>query len=427
MHMPVANAPLHADGPRPGSDTLAAAVIAWQRAHGRNHLPWQGTRDPYRVWLSEIMLQQTQVSTVLGYYGRFVGQFPDVASLAAAPADAVMALWSGLGYYSRARNLHRCAQVVMSDWGGHFPRTARQLATLPGIGPSTAAAIAAFCYGERSAIMDANVRRVLSRVLAFGHDLAKAQNEKALWAIAQDLLPVDNLPEHMPRYTQGLMDLGAMLCGARQPQCPRCPLLAHCRAAQAGNPQDYPVKTRRTRRSLEHWWLLLLHDAQGRVWLQRRSAQGLAAQESSPGTAPGAGDAPHPGLLSVGAGASGNRIWAGLYAPPVYDSARALEAAVAALSRAAQPGGPSLKRHDAPARLHVLTHRDLHLHPVHLYLPPQAQLSGPLAARETPAGEAAHGAARWCSPAQWAALGLPAPVRQLLDEAGPQPGLWTQL
>lgn len=416
--MPVFDATIHADGPYPGSDALAAAVIGWQRAHGRNHLPWQGTRDPYRVWLSEIMLQQTQVSTVLGYYGRFVGQFPDVASLAAASADAVMALWSGLGYYSRARNLHRCAQVIMSDWGGHFPRTARQLATLPGIGPSTAAAIAAFCYGERSAIMDANVRRVLSRVLAFGHDLAKAQNEKALWAIAQDLLPVDNLSEHMPRYTQGLMDLGAMLCTVRQPQCPRCPLLAHCRAAQAGNPQDYPVRTRRSRRSLQHWWLLLLHDAQGRVWLQRRSADGLAARTECSLDAVPVTDV----AFAPPRSASDNRIWAGLYAPPVYDSASALEAAIAALPLASS-AGPLFQRHDAPVRLHVLTHRDLHLHPVHLYLSSAARLP----ADEVPADSGAYCAARWCSPAQWATLGLPAPVRQLLDEASSQSDFWTQL
>ena len=163
---------------------IATAVVQWQARHGRNHLPWQQTRDPYRVWLSEIMLQQTQVSTVLGYYDRFLARFPDVAALAAAHPDEVLALWAGLGYYSRARNLHQCAQAVVQQHGGEFPRTAAVLATLPGIGRSTAAAIASFCFGERVAILDANVKRVLTRVLAYGEDLSSTRNEKALWALA---------------------------------------------------------------------------------------------------------------------------------------------------------------------------------------------------------------------------------------------------
>ena len=154
---------------------FAERVIAWQAADGRHHLPWQGTRDPYRVWLSEIMLQQTQVSTVVGYYARFLDRFPAVADLAAGSDDEVMGLWSGLGYYSRARNLHKCAQTVMEQWGGAFPQTAEGLATLPGIGRSTAGAISSFCFSERVPILDANVRRVLTRVLAFDADLARAR------------------------------------------------------------------------------------------------------------------------------------------------------------------------------------------------------------------------------------------------------------
>jgi A/G-specific adenine glycosylase len=169
--------------------TLARRLIDWQRQHGRHTLPWQQTRDPYRVWLSEIMLQQTQVSTVLGYYERFLARFPDVQALAAAPLDEVLALWAGLGYYSRARNLHRCAQAVVQDWGGVFPSTAAQLATLPGIGRSTSAAVAAFCFGERVAILDGNVKRVLSRVLGFGEDLAQTAAERRLWDIAEAQLP----------------------------------------------------------------------------------------------------------------------------------------------------------------------------------------------------------------------------------------------
>ena len=169
---------------------FAATLVEWQRHHGRHDLPWQ-TRDAYRVWLSEIMLQQTQVDTVIPYYGRFLARFPDLPSLAAAPVEDVLALWSGLGYYARARNLHKCAQAVMSRHGGVFPADPALLAELPGIGRSTAAAISSFCFGERVAILDGNVRRVLSRVLAFEGDLAQAAQERALWDLATGLLPQD--------------------------------------------------------------------------------------------------------------------------------------------------------------------------------------------------------------------------------------------
>src|SRR5436190_18768646 len=197
----------------PRLSSFADRVIAWQRTHGRHTLPWQNTRDPYRVWLSEIMLQQTQVATVLGYYERFLQRFPDVHALAAASIDDVFALWSGLGYYSRARNLHRCAQKVVAEHGGRFPPTSAALAELPGIGRSTAAAIAAFCFGERVAILDGNVKRVLTRVLAFDGDLAEARAERELWTEATALLPLHDIAA----YTQGLMDLGATVCAARAP------------------------------------------------------------------------------------------------------------------------------------------------------------------------------------------------------------------
>lgn len=181
--------------------SFAARLLHWQRQHGRHGLPWQGTRDPYRVWLSEIMLQQTQVATVLGYFARFIQRFPDVAALAAASSDEVMALWSGLGYYSRARNLHQCARHVVERFGGQFPRSAALLQTLPGIGPSTAAAIAAFCFDERAAILDGNVKRVLTRHLGDASDLAVAANARALHARALALLPANSAD--MPAYTQG--------------------------------------------------------------------------------------------------------------------------------------------------------------------------------------------------------------------------------
>jgi len=353
------------------NSSIACDVVRWQALHGRNHLPWQQTRDPYRVWLSEIMLQQTQVSTVLGYYERFLQQFPDVASLAAAPEDDVMALWSGLGYYSRARNLHKCAKAVMELHGGAFPRNAQVLATLPGIGRSTAAAIASFCFAERVAILDANVKRVLSRVLAYGEDLSSSRNEKALWMLAEDLLPAEDLPNTMPRYTQGLMDLGATICLPRNPSCLVCPLQTQCQATRQGNPQDYPVKTRKTKRSSQAWWLLVLRDAAGNVCLQRRPSSG--------------GD---------------TGIWAGLFSPPVFASAQALESSLAGCNIALS------QRNDWPAQLHVLTHRDLFLHPV------VVDVAGIQPALHPEGLLAGWG---WQAADAWPQLGLPAPVRKLLE------------
>jgi A/G-specific adenine glycosylase len=212
----------------PAAPDLAARVVGWQEAHGRNNLPWQNTRDPYRVWLSEIMLQQTQVTTVLAYFARFLTRFPDVSSLAAGTQDDVLALWSGLGYYSRARNMHACAQQVVKVHGGLFPSSAEVLQTLPGIGRSTAGAIASLCFSERVAILDGNVKRVLTRVLGFDADLAVASNERALWDRATGLLPRSDLGTAMQRYTQGMMDLGATVCLHRNPLCLVCPVSDLC-------------------------------------------------------------------------------------------------------------------------------------------------------------------------------------------------------
>ena len=260
---------------------FAERVVAWQRSHGRSGLPWQLTRDPYRVWLSEIMLQQTQVTTVLGYYDRFLQRFPTAADLAAAPSEDVLALWAGLGYYARARNLHRCAQAVAERHGGAFPRTAQELAELPGIGRSTAAAIAAFCFGERVAILDGNVKRVLTRVLAYDGDIAQSASEKALWAIATDLLPDapagEPLHAAMATYTQGLMDLGATVCTIRRPACDACPVHAMCAGRAAGTPERFPVKTRKLKRGRRASVLLWLQQ-KDRVWLVRRADSGVWAQ-----------------------------------------------------------------------------------------------------------------------------------------------------
>ena len=343
-----------------GGVELARRVVAWQGLHGRHGLPWQGTRDPYRVWLSEVMLQQTQVTTVLSYYERFLDRFPDVASLAAAPVDEVLALWSGLGYYSRARHLHRCAQEVMDLHGGRFPADSATLATLPGIGRSTAAAIAAFCHGERRAILDGNVKRVLTRALGFDGDLAVAAQEKALWALAEALVP----ERGVEAYTQGLMDLGAGLCTARRPACEACPLAPACVARAQGRPEAYPVKTRRVRRGRrEHVLLWLTH--QGGIWLTRRPEQG---------------------------------VWAGLWSLPEWPIGE-IETVVASW-----PGwGETL-----PVIEHALTHFDWTLRPLRWQLPDSVS-PAQIASIE---GQLPPG--RWMPVEEALALGLPTPVRRLL-------------
>jgi len=239
---------------------FAEKVVRWQRRHGRRNLPWQGTRDPYRIWLSEVMLQQTQVSTVIPYYERFIEKFPTPEALAAAQEERVLELWSGLGYYARGRNLHRAARLIAAQG---FPRTAEAIAQLPGVGRSTAAAIAAFAYGERAAILDGNVKRVLARV--FG-----VADEKALWPLAERLLP----KKYIESYTQGLMDLGATICARKEPACGRCPVSDGCVARKEGRTAQLP--TPRPRRELpqkEVTWLLLRHD--GAVRLERRPAPGI--------------------------------------------------------------------------------------------------------------------------------------------------------
>jgi len=238
--------------------SFAAKLIAWQRRHGRHHLPWQGTRDPYRVWLAEVMLQQTQVATVIPYYDRFVARYPTVAALAAASEDDVLRLWSGLGYYARGRHLHAAAKEVARR--GAFPASAPELEALPGVGRSTAAAIAVFAFGERAAILDGNVKRVLARCFGQEHDQ---------WALAERLLPKRGIET----YTQALMDLGATLC-TRIPQCGRCPVQARCVARKAGRVAELPAPRRRKPLPLRRVaWYVFLH--QGKVLLERRAAPGI--------------------------------------------------------------------------------------------------------------------------------------------------------
>ena len=250
--------------------SFARAVIDWQRTHGRHTLPWQNTRDAYRVWLSEIMLQQTQVAAVLGYYARFLERFPTVQDLASAPIEDVMAHWSGLGYYTRARNLHACAVRVMNEYGGEFPANPKLLADLPGIGRSTAAAITAFSNGTRAAILDGNVKRVFARVFGVEGYPGEKRVEEALWRRAEALLPEDG----MEAYTQGLMDLGATLCTRSKPDCPRCPLQARCVAYATGRTEELPVrKPKKTTPEKRADMLVVVHD--GHVLLEQRPGSGI--------------------------------------------------------------------------------------------------------------------------------------------------------
>ena len=347
--------------------SFASEIVHWQKSHGRNSLPWQNTRDPYRVWLSEIMLQQTQVVTVLAYYERFLQRFPVVADLAAASDDEVMSLWSGLGYYSRARNLHRCAQDVMTLHNGQFPASAEQLQTLPGIGRSTAAAIASFCFGERVAILDGNVKRVLTRVLGFSGDLAQSAQERALWNLATELLPHENLAEAMPRYTQGLMDLGATICTGRQPKCLLCPVQALCIGRAQGSPEKYPVKTRKLKRSAQSISLLWAQRPDGSVWLEKRPATG---------------------------------IWSGLYCLPVFDSDDAFKSLL--------PESLEGRVEALPAFVHVLTHKELYLSPWIAGFQADQPMPESMVSEARPAA--------WFSAQAWPALGLPAPIRKLLSQ-----------
>jgi A/G-specific adenine glycosylase len=358
-------------------------VVDWQQQHGRTDLPWQNTRDPYRVWLSEIMLQQTQVATVRGYFARFLERFPTVQDLSAASQDDVMGLWSGLGYYTRARNLHRCAQAIVHEHGSSFPRSTEVLATLPGIGRSTAAAIASLCFGERSAILDANVKRVLTRVLAFHGDLATAAAERHLWTAAHELLPVGaNASRDMPRYTQGLMDLGATVCSVKSPNCTACPVQTLCAGHRSGDPTRYPLRNRKLKRSSQSLWLLWLQRADGAVYLSKR---------------------PTPG------------VWAGLYCLPLFDS---LEQLWTKLDDVFQADGPVIELDQLETLtpfLHVLTHRNLHLHPVRLRQD-ALNLLQVSPAMKAPVPHGAPGLnARWIAASEWPALGLPAPIRKLLQ------------
>jgi A/G-specific adenine glycosylase len=246
---------------------FAEKLIVWQKQHGRRGLPWQGTRDPYRIWLSEVMLQQTQVSAVIPYYERFLHRFPTVEALAAASEDEVLQLWSGLGYYARGRNLHAAAKAISQL--GSFPRTAADIETLPGIGKSTAAAIAAFAFGERAAILDGNVKRVLARHFGIAGWPGEKAVQDTLWKRANRLLPKTDIET----YTQALMDLGATVC-VRTPKCDACPVSRGCVARKTDRTSAIPAPRPRKALPQKAVTWLLLHD-RGQILLEKRPAPGI--------------------------------------------------------------------------------------------------------------------------------------------------------
>ncbi len=343
---------------------FADRLLEWFDQHGRHDLPWQHPREPYRVWLSEIMLQQTQVATVIPYFERFLARFPDVQTLAAAPQDDVLALWSGLGYYARARNLHRCAQQIVAEHGGEFPRTLDALIALPGIGRSTAGAILSQAFGSRVAILDGNVRRVLARYRAVDGWPGEPRVQDRMWDIAESLLPQTRLAD----YTQALMDLGATLCTARNPSCLLCPVTADCVARAQDAITRYPFPKPRKARPQRQARLLLARNDEGALLLERRPPVG---------------------------------IWGGLWAPPLIDDARLGDDAFGATLLACAHQTEML-----PSVHHAFTHFDLELQPMLLRVGPSSEIGEP-------------DRRRWFNLSAIGDLGLPAPVRKLFDSLLP--------
>ncbi len=321
---------------------FATQIIHWHHQHGRHHLPWQGA-DAYRVWLSEIMLQQTQVATVIPYYQRFVDRFPNLSDIAHASEEEVLEYWSGLGYYSRGRNLHRAAQQIMQQHGGIFPNLYSDILALPGIGRSTAAAISAFAFQQRQAILDGNVKRVLARFCAIEGYTGDKKIEAKLWQQAERLLPKNEITT----YTQGLMDLGALICTRSKPQCVRCPLQRNCAAYQQHRVASLPTpRLRKTLPEKSSAMILLISDNQ--ILLEKRAGSG---------------------------------IWGGLWSfPEIQGCFPEIEQSQNVDAYCIRHLGLAGKQHyvNLPMFTHSFTHFKLHITPLLLYLPSKPkQISEP--------------------------------------------------
>ncbi len=347
---------------------FAERLLEWFDTHGRHDLPWQHPRTPYRVWISEIMLQQTQVQTVIGYFERFLARFPDLPTLAAADEDAVLALWSGLGYYSRARNLHAAARQCVAEHASHLPRSMDALCALPGIGRSTAAAILTQAHGEPHAILDGNVKRVLARLMGEPAWPGQRAVEQRLWAEAEARLPKHRLAD----YTQALMDFGATLCTPRRPRCDECPLRDECGAfaqnAVGQIPGRKPAKATPTRSTC----MLIARDSEGRVLLERRSGKG---------------------------------VWQGLWSLPEAEDAASIATLQTALGAGA--GTP------LPEFTHVFSHYRLRISPSLHCVNEAGEAYAPDNTAPTSAVDGPE--RRWIAPSDYDAIGLPRPVRTLLE------------
>jgi A/G-specific adenine glycosylase len=354
------------------SADFASRLLSWFDDHGRKDLPWQQDINPYRVWLSEIMLQQTQVATVIPYFQRFTEQYPDVRDLAAAPLDDVLHLWTGLGYYARARNLHQAAIAVVQRFGGTFPDTVEELCSLPGIGRSTAGAIVSIAFGKRTAILDGNVKRVLARHRAIAGWPGNGSVHNQLWDIAEAFTPQASFAA----YTQASMDLGATLCTRSKPKCGQCPVAEDCLARAAGSTAEYPGKKPKAALPIrEKRWLVLI-NSDGEVLLENRPPSGL---------------------------------WGGLWTFPEMDSDGDIQLEAGKLNLSLDKGTP------LPARRHTFSHFHLDYQPVLHTVDRGARI----------ADEVRY---QWVNPAQLAGRGTPAPVKSLLEElAGTQQDLLTNL
>ncbi|MEJ0007044.1 MAG: A/G-specific adenine glycosylase [Steroidobacteraceae bacterium] len=337
---------------------FAQALVAWQATHGRHDLPWQRNRTAYRVWVSEIMLQQTQVTTVIGYFERFMARFPDPAALAGGSVDEVLHLWTGLGYYARGRNLHRAALRIRDEFHGEFPTRFEDVAGLPGIGRSTAGAILALSQGQRFAILDGNVRRVLSRWFGIDGDPTERATTSLLWSRAEECTPQD----HVAAYTQAIMDMGATLCTRRNPLCMHCPVADGCVARQTGRQHALPVpKSRKAARPARHTHMVLAQRPDGSVFLRQRPPVG---------------------------------IWGGLWTAPGFDTVDEARGFVAQNL----DGEPI----ELPAIQHAFTHFDLTITPWLVRCP------GLSAVMDAPGS-------LWYNARQPASVGLPAPMKSLLE------------
>jgi A/G-specific adenine glycosylase len=347
---------------RPEPREFSERLLAWFDVHGRHSLPWQQHPTPYRVWVSEVMLQQTQVATVIPYYQRFMQRFASVEALAAAPADEVMHLWTGLGYYARARNLLACARAVVARHGGVFPLDLEAMTALPGIGRSTAGAILALAHGQRHPILDGNVKRVLARVFGIGGDPGSAAVNATLWATADACTP----ETRVAAYTQAIMDLGATTCARSRPACTVCPMNTLCVAAREGRQAELPGRKPRRVRPAREAILIIAetgHEGARSVLVERR---------------------PSPG------------IWGGLWSPPQFDTE---EAALAWCAR--ELGEVNGMRETLAPIEHAFTHFDLRLQPIRVVC--------------TPGNAVREGEGRlWYSLAAPPRVGLPQPIRQLL-------------